>query len=73
VDPDKLPDTVVCYLDSTVALPLLCAFAFDRVGKRTRRRLYDRREEMLAVLGKAYRKAVSAAGVTKKRKVARKK
>jgi deoxyhypusine synthase len=72
VDPDKLPDTVVCYLDSTVALPLLCAFAFDRVGKRTRRRLYDRREEMLAVLGKAYRKAVSAAGVTKKRKVARK-
>ena len=73
VDPDKLPDTVVCYLDSTVALPLLCAFAFDRVGKRTRRRLYDRRAEMLAVLGKAYRKAVNAAGVTKKRKVARKK
>ncbi|MDP2657875.1 MAG: deoxyhypusine synthase, partial [Candidatus Deferrimicrobium sp.] len=72
VDPDKLPDTVVCYLDSTVALPLLCAFAFDRVGKRTRRRLYDRREEMLAVLGVAYRKAVNAAGVTKKRKVARK-
>ena len=72
VDPDKLPDTVVCYLDSTVALPLLCAFAFDRVGKRTRRRLYDRRAEMLAVLGKAYRKAVNDAGVTKKRKVARK-
>jgi deoxyhypusine synthase len=73
VDPDRLPDTVVCYLDSTVALPLLCAFAFDRVGKRARRRLYDRRAEMLAVLGKAYRKAVNAAGVTKKRKVARKK
>jgi deoxyhypusine synthase len=73
VDPDKLPDTVVCYLDSTVALPLLCAFAFDRVGMRTRRRLYDRRAEMLAVLGKAYRKAVNAAGVTKKRKVSRKK
>jgi deoxyhypusine synthase len=73
VDPDRLPDTVVCYLDSTVALPLLCAFAFDRAGKRTRRRLYDRREEMMAVLGKAYRKAVNAAGVTKKRKVARKK
>ena len=72
VDPDRLPDTVVCYLDSTVALPLLCAFAFDRVGKRTRRRLYDRRAEMLAVLGKGYRKAVNAAGVTKKRKIARK-
>jgi deoxyhypusine synthase len=73
VDPDRLPDTVVCYLDSTVALPLLCAFAFDRSGKRSRRRLYDRREEMMAVLGKAYRKVVNAAGVTKKRKVARKK
>ena len=73
VDPDRLPDTVVCYLDSTVALPLLCAFAFDRVGKRTRRRLYDRRAEMLAVLGKAYREAVNAAGVTKRRKLARKK
>ena len=73
VDPDKLPDTVVCYLDSTVALPLLCAFAFDRVGKRIRRRLYDRRAEMLAALGEAYRKAVNAAGVTKKRKVSRKK
>jgi len=72
VDPDKLPDTVVCYLDTTVALPLLCAFAFDRVGRRTRRRLYDRRAEMLSVLGKAYRKAVNAAGVTKKRKVTRK-
>jgi deoxyhypusine synthase len=73
VDPDRLPDTVVCYIDSTVALPLLCAFAFDRVGKRARRRLYDRRTEMLEVLEKAYQKAVNAAGVTKKRKVARKK
>ncbi|MFZ2225745.1 MAG: deoxyhypusine synthase [Candidatus Deferrimicrobium sp.] len=72
VDPDKLPDTVVCYLDSTVALPLLCAFAFDRVGKRARRRLYDRRAEMLAELEKAYRMAVTSAGVTKKRNVARK-
>jgi len=73
VDPDKLPDTVVCYLDSTVALPLLCSWAFDRAGKRTRKRLYDRRPVMLAALEKAYRKAVDAAGVTRKRKVARKK
>ncbi len=73
VDPDRLPDTVVCYLDTTVALPLLCAFAFDRVGKRPRRRLYDRRAEMLGVLEKAYRKTANAAGVTKKRVVARKK
>ena len=73
VDPDRLPDTVVCYLDSTVALPLLCAFAFDRVRKRPRRRLYDRRAELLAALGERYRRAVDAAGVTKKRKVPRRK
>ena len=73
MDPDGLPDAVVCYLDSTVALPLLCSFAFDRVGKRPRKRLYDRRAEMLAVLGKGYRKAVNAAGVTGKRKVPRRK
>ena len=29
IDPDKLPDAVVCYLDSTVALPILTAYAFD--------------------------------------------
>src|SRR5215467_2432601 len=27
VDPDRLPDAVVCYLDSTVALPLITAYA----------------------------------------------
>ena len=71
VDPDKLPDTVVCYLDSTVALPLLCACAFDRVGKRPPKRLYDRREEMLGELTRAYRRKVDAASVTRKRKVSR--
>src|SRR5262249_11870753 len=27
VDPDRLPDAVVCYLDSTVALPIIAAYA----------------------------------------------
>ena len=27
VDPDKLPDSVTCYTDSTIALPLLTAYA----------------------------------------------
>ena len=71
VDPDKLPDTVVCYVDSTVALPLLCACAFDRVGKRPLKRLYDRREGMLGELTRAYRRKVDAASVTRKRKVSR--
>jgi deoxyhypusine synthase len=73
VDPDRLPDTVVCYLDSTVALPLLCAYVFDRVGKRSRKRLYDRRGEMLAAMAGAYRRVVSAGKVTQKRKISRKK
>ncbi|OLD43113.1 MAG: deoxyhypusine synthase, partial [Gemmatimonadetes bacterium 13_1_40CM_2_60_3] len=30
IDPDRLPDAVVCYLDSTVALPLLTSYAFAR-------------------------------------------
>jgi deoxyhypusine synthase len=71
VDPDKLPDTVVCYIDSTVALPLLCAYAFDRAGRRAPRRLYDRRAEMLEEMSRAYRRKVDAASVTRKRKVSR--
>lgn len=50
VDPDKLPDTVVCYLDSTVALPLLTAYALAKHKARRLRRLYDRREAMLAAM-----------------------
>jgi deoxyhypusine synthase len=50
VDPDMLPDTVVCYVDATVALPILTAYAMGVRKKRARRRLYDRREELLAGL-----------------------
>jgi deoxyhypusine synthase len=50
VDPDKLPDTVVCYLDTTVALPLLTAYAVTAHAKREPKRLFRRREEMMDVL-----------------------
>jgi deoxyhypusine synthase len=50
VDPDKLPDTVVCYVDSTVALPLLTAYAIARRKKRPLKRLFDKRNEMMDVL-----------------------
>src|SRR5262249_22740862 len=30
VDPDTLPDTVTCYIDSTVALPLMTAFSLAK-------------------------------------------
>jgi deoxyhypusine synthase len=43
VDPDNLPDSVTCYTDSTIALPLLTAYALARHAPRPLRRLYDRR------------------------------
>jgi deoxyhypusine synthase len=56
VDPEALPDTVVCYLDSTVALPLITAYAVTNHAPRLHKRLYDRREELLAGLAKEYQK-----------------
>ncbi|HET7693351.1 MAG TPA: deoxyhypusine synthase [Gemmatimonadota bacterium] len=55
VDPEKLPDAVVCYADTTIALPLLTAYALDRHAPREPRRLFDRREEMYERLVGAYR------------------
>jgi deoxyhypusine synthase len=43
VDPDTLPDSVTCYADSTIALPLLTAYARARHRPRPLRRLYRRR------------------------------
>jgi deoxyhypusine synthase len=54
IDPDRLPDAVVCYLDSTVALPLLTAYALARRNPRPLKRLYDRREEMMDLLRRLY-------------------
>jgi deoxyhypusine synthase len=57
IDPDRLPDAVVCYLDSTVALPLLTAYAHARHAPRKLKRLFDRREEMMDRLTTEYRRA----------------
>ena len=57
VDPDKLPDAVVCYVDSTVALPIITAYALARHEPREPKRLYDRREEFMNLLKKEYEKS----------------
>jgi deoxyhypusine synthase len=57
IDPDRLPDAVVCYIDSTVALPLLTAYSLARHAPRPLKRLYDRREEMMDTLRREYRTA----------------
>ena len=61
IDPDRLPDAVVCYLDSTVALPLLTAYAHARHRPRKPKRLYDRRGEMMKRLMTEFRRANAAA------------
>jgi deoxyhypusine synthase len=57
IDPDRLPDAVVCYLDNTVALPLLTAYAHARHEPRALKRLYDRREAMMRRLLDDYRRS----------------
>src|SRR5689334_7640335 len=57
VDPDRLPDAVVCYVDSTVALPLITAYALTRHEPREPKRLYDKREQFMSLLLAEYKKS----------------
>ncbi|MCC7001386.1 MAG: deoxyhypusine synthase [Gemmatimonadaceae bacterium] len=57
IDPDKLPDAVVCYLDSTIALPILTSYALAKRKPRKLKRLYDKRGEMMATLKREFAKA----------------
>ncbi|MEE8250332.1 MAG: deoxyhypusine synthase [Gemmatimonadales bacterium] len=57
VDPDRLPDSVVCYLDSTVGLPILASYALAKRQPRKLRRLYDARAESVVQLREAFRKS----------------
>src|SRR5687768_1879813 len=50
IDPDRLPDAVVCYADSTISLPLLTSYALANRRPRPLKRLYDRRQEMMDLL-----------------------
>jgi deoxyhypusine synthase len=56
IDPDSLPACVVCYLDSTVSLPLITAYALTRTKPRPLKRLYDRRDAMLDKIREMYLK-----------------
>ncbi|MCX6545407.1 MAG: deoxyhypusine synthase [Acidobacteria bacterium] len=54
VDPDRLPDAVVCYTDTTIAMPILTHYALARHKKRKTRRLYQARPAMLKALTREY-------------------
>lgn len=54
VDPDQLPDTIVCYTDSTIAMPIMAAYALEVAGSRPLKRLYDQREDLMRELREDY-------------------
>ena len=53
IDPDKLKDSIVAYVDSTIAMPLLTSYALARRKPRKQRRLYDRMDLMMNRLVRA--------------------
>src|ERR1700742_4827406 len=54
IDPENLPDCVVCYADSTITLPLITAYALSKTASRKRKRLYDRRDALYEELRTLY-------------------
>lgn len=58
VDPNKLPDSVVCYLDSTVAMPIITSYALAKKKSRKPKRLYRRIPEMMDTLIKMHEKSL---------------
>jgi deoxyhypusine synthase len=51
VNPGVLPDTVVTYIDSTVAFPLFCEYAVGApTGRRERKQLMYKRDALVASL-----------------------
>lgn len=54
IDPENLPDCVVCYADSTITLPLITAYALTKAKPRKLKRLYHQREALYAALREQY-------------------
>jgi len=54
IDPTKLEETVTAYLDVTVALPLMTAYAIATTKPKKHKRLYYRGEELHKKLIKSY-------------------
>lgn len=71
VDPNTLPDCVVCYTDSTISMPLLTAYCLNRLKPRKTKRLYERRDEQLERIRSRYLKGGTVTKVLTSRKVAK--
>ena len=57
VDPDKLPDCVVAYCDTTIAMPLMASYALQKCKPREPRRLYGKRDEVMKTLSEQYKQS----------------
>ena len=63
VNPASLPDTVVAYCDTTIALPLFAEYAVGAApGRRERKGLVHRREALLAALQRRAQDAARRSG-----------
>jgi deoxyhypusine synthase len=47
INPDKLRDSIVAYVDSTIAMPLLTSYALAHRKARKQKRLYERIDLMM--------------------------
>jgi hypothetical protein len=54
VDPDRLPDAVVCYTDTTIAMPILTHYALANHKRRKPKKLYRRLPAMTERLAQEY-------------------
>ena len=68
VDPETLPDCVVAYVDTTVALPLLTAYLLTRNRPRRAKRLYDKRNKLLKNLADKYLETGTVTKVKERKK-----
>ena len=54
IDPNHLPDAVVCYTDTTIALPILTHYALANRKQRPLKRLYDKLPELGKLLTREF-------------------
>lgn len=71
VDPNTLPDCVVAYVDSTIALPLLTAYCLTRIRPRRLKRLYHHRDQTYECVKAMYLKTGTVTKIKTSRKIAK--
>lgn len=54
VDPSRLPDSVVCYADTTLAFPLIASYVMTRCRPRPLKRLYTHRDALMREMTATY-------------------